>query len=191
MKMVKPQPALSAKDKFRDVYAKLENVEMAGRISQMMSQRLLENGQKMDQDIGRLFQLITELQYKVLAFQQIANIDTSTVSDKMMELRLKDFNEAADLEDQKENLIVDDLVREESTVIITSTVEGVENDGIFRSRIKLSEAGVPALIEGLLSQPVGTKVKVTLNNQLHEIELLGIRSPSASSISTVDMTDAQ
>jgi hypothetical protein len=176
-KISSQSPALSAKDKFRDVYAKVQNVEMAGRISQMMAQRLLENGQKMDQDIGKLFQIVTELQYKFLALQQLSNVDLKTVNDKVADLRLKDFNEASDAEDKKEELLVSEMVQEDSTVILTSIIPGSENDGIFRSRIKLADSGVPALIEGLMGQTVGHKVLVTLNNQEHEIELLGIRNP--------------
>lgn len=50
-------------------------------------------------------------------------------------------------------------------------------NSIFRSRLKLSECGVPDLIQGLMGKTIGTKVAVKLNGIDHVVELLAIRKP--------------
>lgn len=173
---LKQAPQLNAKDKFRDVYARLQNSEMAGRITQMMVQRLLENGKKMDQDLGRLLQLVNEMQYKVLAVQQLSGLKVEDLNKITGELRLKDFNEASNKEDIAQEFTVIDTVEEDSTVILTSTT--VEPDqGIFRSRVKLADTGVPELIQSLMGKTVGSVVEVPLNGVTHKVELLGVRRP--------------
>lgn len=169
-------PQLSAKDKFREVNAQLTNVQMASRIQQMMTQKLLENGKAMGEDIGRLFQLVNETQYKVLALQELLNVDSDALTKLVEAKRLKDFDEASAKEDEKEGLLVADVVEEDSTVYLTSTTANPDA-GIFRSRLKLAESGVPDLIKGLMGKGVGEKVKVQLNGAEHEVELLAIRKP--------------
>lgn len=169
-------PQLSAKDKFREVNAQLTNVQMASRIQQMMTQKLLENGKAMGEDIGRLFQLVNETQYKVLALQELLNVDSDALTKLVEAKRLKDFDEASAKEDEKEGLLAADVVEEDSTVYLTSTTANPDA-GIFRSRLKLAESGVPDLIKGLMGKGVGEKVKVQLNGAEHEVELLAIRKP--------------
>lgn len=175
---VKQAPQLNAKDKFRDVYAKLQNSEMANRITQMMVQRLLENGKKMDQDLGRALHLVQELQYKFLAVQQATGLKVEDLNKIANDLRLKDFEEASAKTDAAEGFTVVDTVEEDSTVILTSTT--AETDaGIFRSRIKLTDTGVPELIQAFMGKTVGTKADVPLNGVVHTVELLGVRKPAA------------
>lgn len=166
----------STKDKFKQLHTEVQNLTMASRISQMMVQRLLQNDQNIGNDISKLFQLVTELQYKVLALQQYSSIDAVKLAEISNELRLRDFTEASDKEDQALHFSVVDTVEDDSTIIITSRTE-VEDQGIFRSRIKLADTGSPELIQGLLGKTVGTKLTVKLNGVDHEIELLGIRRP--------------
>lgn len=164
--------------RLREVDVELKNLQMAGRVTQMMVQQLMQNLQNMTKDLGKAFGIINELQYKILAMQSVGNFDMDKLNAHAQDLRLKDFNEASVAEDVAGNFTTVDVVDESSTVIITSTTAG-EDAGIFRSRIKLAECGVPALIEGLMGQKVGTKVKCVLNGLEHEVELLGIRNPPA------------
>lgn len=154
----------------------VKNMQMAGRITQMMVQQLMQNIQNMSKDLGKAFGIINELQYKVLAMQSVGNFDMAALSKKAEETRLNDFIEASDAEDKAGNFTVGEKVQDDSTVIITSTTPG-EDAGIFRSRIKLADCGVPALIQGLTGQAVGAKVNCTLNDAEHVVELLAIRNP--------------
>ena len=171
-------PQLSAKDKFNTVDVELKNMQMAARMTQMMCQRLMESQKAMAEDMSRLFQLVTETQYKLLAAQEVAGLDPVRLAAAANTQRLKDFEEASDKEDIKDNFVSIDLVEPDSTVILTSTTSGESDQGIFRSRLKLADSGTPALIQGLVGKPVGTKFEIKLNNIDHVIELLGIRRPA-------------
>lgn len=162
--------------RIREIDVELKNSLMAQRVCQMMVQQLMTNLQNMGQDLGKAYGIISELQYKLLAVQSVANLDVKALNDKAAQLRLNDFIEASDAEDVKSGFTLADKVQEESTVIITSTTQGADA-GLFRSRIKLAECGNPGLIAGLTGAPIGAKVKTVLNGVEHEVELLGIRNP--------------
>lgn len=164
------------KDLQRQLSTEVENTSMAVRITQMMVQQLLENNKSMQTDLSQAIGQLTELQYKVLALQDILNVDLKQMADIVNGRRLNDFNDAATRQDAKENLKEAESVTTDSTVIITSTAK--DDSGIFRSRLKLAECGVPTLIEGLQGKQVGTKVAVQLNGIDHEVELLAIREPT-------------
>jgi len=166
----------SRKEKLAAIQTELKNSQMAARISQMMTQQIMQNIQNLSQDLGKALGLINELQYKILAVQKVAGLDTAALADIANELRLKDFNEASDKEDQEQNFTVGGVIGENSTVILTSTTPG--NDaGIFRSKIKLSECGVPDLIAAFMGKEAGAKATIKLNGMDHEIEILGVRQP--------------
>jgi len=170
----------SKKEQFRELETELKNMQMASRISQMMTQQLMQSVKTMSEDLGSALNQLYILQYKYSALQKHLNIAPEVLNEIQNQQRLVDFNEAAAKADTKDALLVADVVSADSTVTITSTAKDAEgNDvGLFRSRLKLSESGVPELITSLTGQKVGTKVSVTLNNILHEVELLSIRNPS-------------
>ena len=170
------QPAESSKkEQLRELKTELANAQMSGRISQMMIQQIMNNNKSMAADLGRALGLINELQYKLLAVQKVSNLDVDQLSSVADELRLKDFNEASDNEDTKEGFTTAETVSPDSTVILTSEAEG--GKGIFRSRIKLADCGVPDLIAGLAGKNVGDTCAVKLNGQDHVVTLLGVRNP--------------
>lgn len=191
---VKQEPKLNKTEMIQSLDKELKNLQMAGRVTQMMVQQMMQNSQSMSKDLGKAFGIINELQYKILAMQSIGNFDMSAMATKAEELRLNDFIEASDAEDKAGNFTIGDVVQEDSTVIVTSTSAG-DNSGIFRSRIKLAECGVPALIRDLAGKPVGTKVACQLNGEEHVVELLGIRNPPPAApmeqapVSPEDMPD--
>lgn len=172
---VKQEPKLNKTEMIQSMDKELKNLQMAGRVSQMMVQQLLQNVQNMSKDLGNALGMINDLQYKILAMQHAGNFDMAVMTAKADELRLKDFVEASDAEDAAGNFTVGDVVRDDSTVIVTSTTAA--GAGIFRSRIKLAECGVPVLIRDLAGKTVGTKVVCQLNGEEHTVELLGIRNP--------------
>lgn len=176
MRGVKQEPKLNKTETLIRMDKELKNTQMAGRVSQMMVQQLMQNLQNMSKDLGKAFGTINELQYKVLAMQSIGNFDMNALKLKAEEMRLNDFIEASDAEDKAGNFTIGETVQDDSTVIITSTSPG-EDVGIFRSRLKLAECGVPALIKGLAGQSVGAKVECKLNDVDHVVELLAIRNP--------------
>ncbi len=167
---------VNRKERLRAIETELKNSQMSTRISQMLLKQMMDNLQNMQQDLGKALGLINELQYKILAVQEISGLDVTKLGDYANGLRLKDFNEASDKEDAAGNFTVGALVEKDSTIVVTSKTEDPDK-GIFRSRVKLSECGVKDLQEGFLGRDVGAKIITTLNGVEHEIELLAIRNP--------------
>lgn len=177
---VKQDPKPTKTEQLESLSKELQNMQMAGRVTQMMVQQMMQNMQNVSQDLGKAFATINELQYKILAMQSVGGFDMKAMQAKAEELRLNDFVEASDAEDTQGNFTSSDKVQDDSTVIITSSTP--DDTGIFRSRIKLAECGVPALIQGLTGQTIGTKVTCKLNGADHTVELLGVRNPPPAKV---------
>jgi len=187
----------SAKVQLRQVQTELQNSNMASRVSQMMMKAMATNVKSMSQDLGSALNQLYELQYKYTALQKYLNVDTAKLNTIANEQRLSDFNEASLKADDKDGLEAVSTVGDDSTVVLTSTAtDETGNDrGIFRSRIKLSESGVPDLIKALTGKSVGDKVNVKLNEIDHVVELLAITAPKAvtavvNATTAADQTEA-
>lgn len=172
----KQQPQATRKERLRELEAELQNMQMALRVSQLMTQQLLQSNKAMTEDLGRALGLINELQYKFLAIQKVANLDVVALNDAANDQRLKDFNEASDAEDKEKDYQVTSTICDNSVVILTSTVEGDKDKGLFRSKIGIEEAGA-TIKQALMGKMVGDKVEVELNGEKHLIEILGVRQP--------------
>jgi hypothetical protein len=172
-------PQASKKDRLSSLETELKNMSTAARISQMMIQQLLSNMKGMGDDLGAALSQLTELQYKYTALQKHLNLDTAALDKVANEQRLKDFEAGSIAADAKENLQVADVVGADSTITITSTStnDKGEDGGIFRSRLKLAECGVPDMITALTGKTVGSKTDVKLNGINHVVEILAIRNP--------------
>lgn len=187
------QPAeANKKQQLRNVEKELSNLQMAGRISQMMTQQLLTNVKAMSDDLGSALNQLYELQYKYTALQKHLNLSPEALNEIANQQRLVDFTDASARQDVKDNLVEADVVGADSTVTITTTAkdETGADRGIFRSRIKLADCGVPDLITALTGKKVGDKVTTTLNQLSHEVELLSIRNPTLVVEVTADAAQA-
>jgi hypothetical protein len=167
------------KNQLHQLQVEFQNSQMAGRVSQMMIQQLMNNVKSISEDLGSALNQLYELQYKYTALQKSLNLDVAQLNAIANEQRLTDFNEASLKADDQDGLEAVSEVTENSTVVLTSksTDEKGNDRGIFRSRIKLSESGVPELIKELTGKTVGTKVNVKLNGNDHEVEVLAITAP--------------
>lgn len=177
------------KDLMRQLQTEVQNLNMAGRVSQMMTQQLMSNVKAMGEDLGNALNQLYELQYKYTAVQKALNLDPEQLNNIANQQRLVDFNEASAKADERDGLEASDTVTDDSTIVITSTATDIlgQDRGIFRSRIKLSESGVPALIQALAGKKVGDKVEVKLNDVDHVVELLAITTPKSAPV-VIDAT---
>jgi hypothetical protein len=166
-------------DRIAQLETEMQNLQMAGRISQMMVQQLLQNNKAIGEDLGSALNQLYELQYKYSALQKHLNLDVNALNKIANEQRLKDFEEASVKADERDGLVTAELASNDSVVTITSTAQDASgvDAGIFRSRLKLSESGSPGLISALTGKKVGDKVTVELNGLQHEVELLAIKDP--------------
>ncbi len=175
---VPPQP--SKKEAMAELKAEFASLQMAGRVSQMMTKQLMQNVKTMSEDLSAALNQLYDLQYKYGAAIKLLNLDKEELNKAANEQRLVDFNEASVKQDVKDNMVTADSIGVDSTVVITSVAKDEQgNDqGIFRSRLKLSESGAPDLIKGLEGKKVGDKVTTKLNGLDHEVEVLSIRNPA-------------
>jgi len=180
MKGFRVPPQASKKEQVRNIEVEVKNKQMASRVSQMMTQQLMQNVQSMSQDLGNALNQLYELQYKYTALQKHLNLPTEVLNEIANQQRLVDFNDASSKQDVKDGLLDAVEVANDSTITITTVAkdEGGADRGIFRSRLKLAECGVPDLITGLAGKKVGDKLSVKLNGLDHEVELLSIRNPA-------------
>lgn len=170
----------SKKEQVKNLEVEVKNMQMASRMSQMMTQQLMQSVKSMSEDLGNALNQLYELQYKYTALRKHLNLPVEALDEIANQQRLVDFNEASAKQDVKDGLIEASEVSDDSTITLTSSAkdESGNDRGIFRSRLKLSECGVPDLITGLAGKKVGDKVTVKLNGIDHEVELLSIRNPA-------------
>lgn len=174
------QPAQAPKkEAMQKLQTEVANLQMAGRISQMMVKQLMDSVKNQSSDLNAALNQMYELQYTLNALTKHLNVDSKTLGAIANVQRLADFNEAAQKADGKEELELADVVGEQSTIVITSSAvdDNGADAGIFRSRLKLADSGVPDLIQALIGKSVGDKVDVKLNNINHSVELLAVRNP--------------
>lgn len=164
----------SKKEQLKQLQIEVKNMQMAQRISQMMHQQLINKLTALDQDMNRAMNLLNDLQYRTLATIELEAIDREELDTIADGMKLKDYNQASDNEDVQKNYSVADVVVADSICIITS--EAADDKGIFRSKFKLSDSGLPDLQAALLGKKVGERALVKIGEIEHDIEVVGIRT---------------
>jgi sporulation protein YlmC with PRC-barrel domain len=168
-------------ERFEALEQQVEQLAQAVRISQMLIQQFMQSNRSMQSDLGRTVGVMNDLQYRLLAYQEVSGVDIEALKAKADELRLKDYNEASDKEDAEKGLIPADTVESVNDyVVISSTTPGEAQDkGIFRSKFRISESGIAELMTGLIGKKVGETLEVKLADLNHIVEVLAIRKDPA------------
>lgn len=169
----------SGKSKIKELEVQVSNLEMATRISQMMLKQVLEQFQGARADIDNTMGILNDFQYRTQAMLELGNFDLDELNKRADELKLVDYMKASDHEDQVKGYELDDQgeIKEESVVIITSSTNGDEDKGIFRSKFPLNECSTETLKEKLLGRKVGDVVEEEINGDVHSITVVGLRLP--------------
>jgi hypothetical protein len=152
----------------------LKQLQMATRVSQMLIQQMGQSVQSMSKDMNELTARQRELQYKVLAIQELTGVSADTVTERAEVLQVKDFEEASAKEDAAAGATDADTVTEDSVVVLTSKV--AVGGGILRTRLNVAEVGFPQLKQDLLGKKVGDTFTADVNGTTHSITLLGIKT---------------
>lgn len=174
----KRQPKQSStKQKLKELETQLSNSEMATRISQMMIKQMLDQFQALRRDLDNTMGILNDFQYRTQAMLQLGNFDVGELNVLAEEFKLKDYMSASDAEDEAKGYTLDPngTIDEKSVVIITSTTNGDEDRGIFRSKFTMQECQTESLREQLLGKQVGDVVTEEINGDTHEITILGLR----------------
>lgn len=167
----------TSNEKIKELEVALSNTEMATRISQMMLKQMLEQFQNLRRDMDNTMGIINDIQYRTIAMLEVGNINKDELEAKAEELKLADYNRASDQEDAIKGYENDDngIIGEKSIVIITSTTNGDNDKGIFRSKFNMEECRTESLREKLIGAKVGDVIDTELNGDLHTITVLGLR----------------
>lgn len=173
--------AKSSKQEIQEMKVALQNAQMATQISQMMLKQVLEQFQALRRDVDNSMGILNDFQYRTQAMLELGGFDVEKLNKAAEALKLVDYMEASDAEDTAKGyeLNNDGVVEEDSVIIITSTTNGDEDKGIFRSKFPYSECQTETLKESLLGKKVGDKVLEEINGDSHEIEIVGIRKATA------------
>lgn len=156
----------------------LKKIEMQMQLMQMLQKNIADSISSIQGQLNEVIRNQKELQYRVLAIQELQSLDKDQIQTKSLELQITDFNETSDKEDKEEGYLLVDKVDEDSIVIITSTTPEEEEDkGVLRSKIALSEMQVPEMRESLLGKGIDDVVDVDVRGVKHNIRVLGIRKP--------------
>ena len=184
MKGQRLQPAKSGKDKMRELDVAVQNAEMATRISQMMLKQVLEQFQGLRRDVDNSMGILNDFQYRTLAMLEMSGFDKAELEKLAEKYKLADYTRASDQEDAIKGYINDDagLIAEDSIVIITSSTNGDEDKGIFRSKFNMKECQTETLRNKLLGSKVGDVIEEEINGENHTITVLGLRKTIGETI---------
>ena len=167
----------TTKQKLKELETMLTNSQMANQISQMMIKQMLEQFQGLRRDVDNAMGILNDFQYRTQAMMQLGNFNVDELNTLAEEFKLKDYMAASDKEDEAKGYELDNegVIDESSVVIITSTTNGDEDRGIFRSKFTMEECQTETLREKLLGKKVGETVTEEINGDTHEITVLGLR----------------
>lgn len=167
-------------ERFELLETKVAQLETAQRFIQMLLQQIGNSIQPLSNDLKELANQQLVLQYKVLAIRELGGWSVATVDSVAESLQVKDFSDLSDKEDVEKNYTITDVVAEDSCVILTTTTPADQAaKGILRSKVLVSEVGIPDLKTVLIGKVVGDCFDCTINNVNHSITLLGIRKVPA------------
>jgi len=158
---------------------RITTLETTSRFFQMLIQQLGNSLPNIGKDVKELGMQQRSLQYRLLALQEILSADVDLINKKAEALQVKDFDELSDKEDAEQGNVVAEEVSENSFVIFTSKIEGKDSNGVLRSKLLVSEIGFPDMKEKLLGKKVGETFSTDINGDVHNITVLGIRTPPA------------
>lgn len=165
------------KQKMRELEVQLANTEMATRISQMLLKQMLDQFQGLRRDLDNTMGMLNDFQYRTQAMMQLGSFNVDELNKLAEQFKLRDYMAASDKEDEAKGYINDNdgVIDENSVVIITSTTDGDQDRGIFRSKFTMSECQTDSLKEKLLGKKVGDKVVEEIKGETHEITILELR----------------
>lgn len=151
----------------------VQQLQMATRVSQMLTQQMGQSIQSISKDFGELSGRQRDTQYRLLAIQALLNLSVDDIDRKAEALQIKDFEEAAAKEDVQAGCTDTEVIAENSVIVLTSKVGN--GGGILRTRIKVAELGFPQLKQDLLGKKVGDVVEADLNGARHTITILNVK----------------
>jgi hypothetical protein len=151
----------------------IQQLQQAVQMNQAMIRFLNNSLQNLRKDFSEIAGSQREMQYRLLAFQELNNMPLDKLNEKAQELQVKDFEEYSAKDDEENGYTVGDVVGEDSIVIFTTEAE--DNQGFLRSKQLVSEIGFPEMRDSLIGKNPGDVIDVDVNGVTHKLTLLGVR----------------
>lgn len=178
--------APNPKFNYNELAQKLEGAENNIRILQTFLTQMGRTMQHMQNDLTQSINLQKSMHYRVKAQQELIGslikkdapdfpIEVA-ISQHMLTMQINDFNEESDRDDAANGYLPDDVVNENSIVIITSqTPDEPVDKGVLRSKINIQELNHEDLQKELIGKKIGDTVEVMIQNVRHVVSIVAIR----------------
>jgi hypothetical protein len=160
-------------ERFQQAETGVSQLQMATRVTQMLLKQMGESITSMSRDFNELTARQRDLQYKVLAIQELSGLTEDHVTKRAESLQIKDFEETSAKEDLAVGATDVAEVADDSVVILTSKL--ASGGGILRTRLNVSEIGFPQFKQDLLGKKVNDTFDADINGTTHSITVLGIK----------------
>lgn len=180
MKLVESQKKRSKPmiDRVALLEQEVANLSMAIRVSQALLKQFMDQIRPMQEDLTRFYNALNDVQYKTNAMIKLSTgASQDEIAAEADAAKLADWQKSSAKDDETRGLVPASTVSShDDIVIITSTTPDEEEDrGIFRSKTALKDIANQDIVNGLINQPVGTKIETTINDSRHVVELLEVR----------------
>lgn len=167
---------MSKGERFEDVEMKMGKMESNVRLLQMLLQQIGNSISPMANDIQELANRQRDIQYRLLAIQTMDGKTLEEINKVSEQLQIKDFTEASEKDNiEKGYEKTTEPAGEDSVVTITTTTPSEpENKGFLRSKILVSEIGLPDFKEAILGKNIGDVFECQVNGLQHRIVVLDV-----------------
>jgi hypothetical protein len=160
-------------ERFQETENGVSQLQMATRVTQMLLKQMGESVTSMSRDFNELTARQRDLQYKVLAMQDLSGLTEDSVTKHAESLQIKDFEETSAKEDLAVGATDVEVVSNDSVIILTSKIPN--GGGILRTRLNVSEISYPQFKQDLLGKKVNDTFDADINGTVHSITVLGIK----------------
>lgn len=150
---------------------KVEQLETVTRISQMLIQQVGNSVTQIANDVRELANRQRDIQYRLLALQELGGHSTEKVNEISESKQVSDFNEASEKENLELGYEKVSELADDGVVVLTTECEKPERS-ILRSKLVLSELSLPDLREQLLGKKVGDTFETELQGNKHKVTVL-------------------
>jgi len=193
----KNELAQQVQGKTTELGKRVEQLEMATRVSQMMAQQIGNSMSQLAADLREIANRQRDIQYRLLAVQEVSGLDSSIINQLAEDKQVGDFTEASDKENEQMGYTPGDVVVDESIVVFTTKTDA-EGKGILRSKLALTDIALPDFRESLLAKKAGDVFEADLQGTKHEVTILQVlckpepvAEPSAAQEETQDGQEQQ
>lgn len=156
-----------------DLNSRVQQMEMATRVSQMMLQQVGNSISQIAADVRELANRQRDIQYRLLALQELSTVSTEDVNALAEKKQVADFDEASEKENEEKGYTKGDVLNEDSVVIFTTKAADADRS-ILRSKLALSDIALPDFRETLLGKKEGDEFDAKLQGQDHKVTVLSV-----------------